>query len=441
MNIKNISVVVLLATAGALTGASETVDPLSAPTGKTDWIDPVEAVAVNSHYVLYPSPTRGEDLMASCMVYLPDCYDQDGDRRFPVIYYLHGGTGNQREGRWLVRRVHEATGKGEMEPVIIVCPQALPIGWYINANQSDPKVLSGPLEDLILKDLIPYIDSRYRTIPTAGGRGVEGFSMGGRGALAFAFGHPDVFGAVSSVAGAVVDWNEEPLLRALECTFGDADDPFSRRYFDSWHPVGAACRNSRSVISSGMDVRMYVGDQDRLYDENGVSITGRFHECLDRLSIPHSYTIVPGAGHDPEEIFNDSVNRYDTSFWDNAFAPALRVMEAPAGIREFLSSVFPGAEICDVNVIPDERGDHYDAILSDGSRVRFNEHLNWIKAETHPALFPDALLHEGIRGWMNENPGVAPVVSVEKVPRVGYDVRLYDGSSFLFDTAGRPIRE
>lgn len=68
-------------------------DSLALPTAKTDWIDPITATPVNSHYALYPTNQRGEGTQGSFMIYLPDGYGQ-GTARYPVIYYLHGGTGN-----------------------------------------------------------------------------------------------------------------------------------------------------------------------------------------------------------------------------------------------------------------------------------------------------------------------------------------------------------
>lgn len=294
-------------------------DSLALPTGKTDWIDPVTATPAHTHYLLYPTPQRGESTEGSCMVYLPEEYADKAEKRYPVIYYLHGGSGNQREGRWLIRKIDAAIRAGKMRPVIIVCPQALPIGWYINANTADPKVTSGPIEDVLIRDLIPYIDSRFRTIASRTGRGIEGFSMGGRGALMLAFKHPDLFGAASSVAGALVNWDEEPLQRALECTFGDVENPQSRVYFDAWHPQVFACQNARRILQEGMSVRLFVGDKDRLYEENGHHITERFHELLNALQIPHTLRVVPGANHNPEEVFAEGINDYDTSFWDAAF--------------------------------------------------------------------------------------------------------------------------
>ena len=235
-----------------------------------------------------------------------------------------GGPGNQREATWMVRRIHTAISRGEMEPVIIVAPQAMPIGWYVNGNMADPKVQTGPIEDVLIRDLIPYVDSHYRTVASAKGRALEGFSMGGCGALRLAFKYPELFGAVSSVAGAVVRWEEEHMTRALECTFGDVSKPESKAYFDSLHPSVFAAKNAASIIDSGMKVRLFVGTNDKLYDDAGIPITTRFHNELETLGIPHSYTIVPGAEHSPQQLFAPGKADYDVKFWDRAFSTQTR---------------------------------------------------------------------------------------------------------------------
>ena len=76
----------------------------------------------------------------------------------------------------MVRIIHSAISRGEMDSVIIVSPQATPIGWYVNGNMADAKVQTGPIEDVLIRDLIPYVDSHYRTVPTAEGHALEEFS-------------------------------------------------------------------------------------------------------------------------------------------------------------------------------------------------------------------------------------------------------------------------
>ena len=125
-------------------------------------------------------------------------------------------------------------------------------------------------------------------------------------------------------AGAVVRWEEEHMTRALECTFGDVSKPESKAYFDSLHPSVFAAKNTASIIDSGMKVRLFVGTNDKLYDDAGIPITTRFHNELETLGIPHSYTIVPGAEHSPQQLFAPGKADYDVKFWDRAFSTQTR---------------------------------------------------------------------------------------------------------------------
>jgi len=174
----------------------------------TAWVSPNKSVPSFATYQLYPTSERGKDTFGSFMIYLPEEY-KNTSTRYPVIYYLHGGNGNQGEGQWLMKELDKAIKAQKMPPVIIVSVQALPIGWYCNANVGAKGVISGPVENVLIKNLIPYIDANYRTIPKSSGRGLEGWSMGGFGAIRLAFKYPEMFGFASSVAGALIEFKDE----------------------------------------------------------------------------------------------------------------------------------------------------------------------------------------------------------------------------------------
>ena len=134
-----------------------------------------------------------------------------------------------------------------------------------------------------------------------------------------AFKYPDLFCAASSVAGAVVNWEEEHMTRALECTFGDVNNPASKAYFDSLHPSVFATRNASTIKKNNLKVRMFVGTADKLYNDNGTLIMTRFHQLLNDLKIPHNYEIVPDANHSPQQLFAPDKLKYDVNFWNEAF--------------------------------------------------------------------------------------------------------------------------
>jgi enterochelin esterase-like enzyme len=254
------------------------------------------------------------------MIYLPEEY-KNTSSRYPVIYYLHGGNGNQREGQWLINEMDKAIKAQKMPPVIIISVQALPIGWYCNANFGAKGVISGPVENVLIKNLVPYIDAHYRTIANSSGRGLEGWSMGGFGAIRLAFKFPELFGFTSSIAGALIDFQDEHNPQYLVNTFGPAtgiDSEKSIEYFEAIHPRVYARKNSE-MIKKNVKVRLVVGDQDWLYNNNGKLITKLFSDYLDSLGIKHDYTVLKNVGHMIPVEFANGTRDYPIQFWADAF--------------------------------------------------------------------------------------------------------------------------
>ena len=143
-----------------------------------------------------PSPTLGQPI--PCAVTLPDDYDRDPTRRFPVLLLLHGTDGTEND--WLdagglVDGSAGSVAEGGL-PFIIVTPGA-GNSWYVDNG-------SVAWETALVDDLLPAIDARFRTIPGRAGRAIAGLSMGGYGAVHLALRHPDQFAAVASLSGALL---------------------------------------------------------------------------------------------------------------------------------------------------------------------------------------------------------------------------------------------
>lgn len=300
--------------------AQITTDKIHDADPDTAWVSPNKSTPSFATYQLYPTPARGKDTYGSFMIYLPNGY-HNTTKHYPVIYYLHGGNGNQREGEWLMNEMHKAITPQKMPPVIIVSVQALPIGWYCNANVGATGVISGPVEDVLVKNLVPYIDSHYRTITKPTGRGLEGWSMGGFGATRLAFKYPELFGFASSLAGALIDFQDEHNPQYLVNTFGPVYGTNSEKsieYFNSVHPKNYAKKNT-ALIKKNVKVRLIVGDQDWLYNNEGKLITKLFSDYLDSLGINHDYVVIKDVGHMiPNEFANGTIE-YPVQFWVDAF--------------------------------------------------------------------------------------------------------------------------
>ena len=155
----------------------------------------------------------GDPATRRMMVYLPPSYDTSSSRQYPTVYLLHGFLGNYTFFAWSMNAFAQSMGMdlgldiraiadsliaaGATEEMIIVMPDGLSSyggGWY----ERSPVI--GNYRDYIARDLVAYIDGKYRTIPNRGSRGISGHSMGGYGALCLAMEYPEVFGAVAAMS-------------------------------------------------------------------------------------------------------------------------------------------------------------------------------------------------------------------------------------------------
>lgn len=130
-------------------------------------------------------------------VLLPDGY-RAGERRYPVLYLLHGAGGDQAS--WTEGGDAAAITAGE--PLIVVMPDGGRAGWYTNWRNGGA---GGPpaWESYHVGELIGLIDDRYRTVAARRGRAIAGLSMGGFGAFSYAARHPGTFTAAASYSGGV----------------------------------------------------------------------------------------------------------------------------------------------------------------------------------------------------------------------------------------------
>jgi hypothetical protein len=128
-------------------------------------------------------------------VYLPPDYDS-GNRRYPVIYFLpspFGGYSDCFDKAGARALFDTAIAQGRIDRFILVSADMnTPLGcsWYVNSSAT------GAWDDLMVMEIVPYIDANFRTIPNRDSRGITGEFMGGYGAIRYGMVHPDVFGSV-----------------------------------------------------------------------------------------------------------------------------------------------------------------------------------------------------------------------------------------------------
>lgn len=197
------------------------------------------------------------------IVYLPAGYESS-TTRYPVIYLLHG-RGDTMEA-WLTVRgaLDDLIAKGEIAPVIAVMPD-MPsndrAGYYVDSQYTGPLYRSEAVETAFMSDLLPHIDSTFRTLANRKSRLVGGYSMGGYGALRYAMAYPDQFGGALVLSPAVYI----PLPPIDSSTrefgaFGLGDSLFDETVYERLnYPV-----LSVSLAETGLPLSMFiaVGDDE-----------------------------------------------------------------------------------------------------------------------------------------------------------------------------------
>jgi S-formylglutathione hydrolase FrmB len=214
-------------------------------------------------------------------VILPEDYDDPAaqERRYPVVYLLHGIGGHEDE--WLdgSKLADYAAGRG----VIVLCADAAQ-RCYVDSVNGDSLC-----ETMGARDLVAFADRTFRTIPQREARGLMGLSMGGYGALYLSLRHPSTFAAAVSLSGAFVIGLVRLGERNPNRAHVDRLFPASlsgREQYDLFAQVRIAPREVRE----GLRWKVLCGAEDRLIDINRA-----FHHYLLAMGVAHEYDEYPGA--------------------------------------------------------------------------------------------------------------------------------------------------
>ena len=142
------------------------------------------------------------------LVYLPPCYDEKTDERYPVLYLLHGQT--YTDDQWIrlgaVRVLDQLILSGESQPFIMVFPDDR--YWNLEAGSG--------FGDRFINDIIPYIDSKYRTVPDRDHRAIGGLSRGAGWSLRLGLTNWRLFGIIGLHSLAVLQKDASKVNRWIE---------------------------------------------------------------------------------------------------------------------------------------------------------------------------------------------------------------------------------
>jgi len=225
-------------------------------------------------------------------VILPPGYNEDTNRRYPVLYYFHGlGDSEQmfvRSGGFNL--IEELWDRHELDNFIIVTPAGY-ASFFMNSHDGQFRY-----EDFFLQEFMPAIEKRYRIAARRESRGIGGISMGGYGALRMAFLHPQLFASVSAHSAALmerlpaVSVGDSPTAGRLQMLGNVFGSPPDRLFWDRNNPLTLA----RTADLAGMKIYFDCGAQDDYGFEAGAQA---LHNVLADRRIAHEFHIYPGR-HD-----------------------------------------------------------------------------------------------------------------------------------------------
>ena len=203
------------------------------------------------------------------VVIKPDSY-QVKNKRFPVVYLLHGYDGWY--SNWIIR-APELKDYADTRQIIIVCPDGATSSWYFDS----PVDATYRYETHIAKEVVVFIDKNFRTIADNKHRAITGLSMGGHGALFLALRHPHIFGAAGSMSG-VVDLKQTHNRFDISKRIGD-----TITHAKDWYDL-AVINLIEKYTKTKQKIIFDCGNKDIFIEGNR-----RLHQKMLQLKIPHEY--------------------------------------------------------------------------------------------------------------------------------------------------------
>ncbi|MEV7186561.1 alpha/beta hydrolase-fold protein [Kitasatospora sp. NPDC093102] len=245
-------------------------------------------------------------------ILLPADYAAHPDKRYPVLYFLHGASDNPGDPALAYPALTAA------QSMITVIPDGGLRGWYTDWLDQNTAAGAQNWETFHLTQVLPFVDANLRTRTDRAHRAVGGLSMGGFGALHYAQDRPDLFGQVLTMSGANDLSTDEMIIRgAVVATLTNAGTVLcgpsdghpcglnfgptvsSDAIFGSPYPVfnadwrwNAADPASRLGLLAGTGIAVYTGNgngnpADMEFWAEGTA--KRVKDRLDALGLPYRY--------------------------------------------------------------------------------------------------------------------------------------------------------
>lgn len=291
----------------------------------------VTAERIKIHGTALEGNLEGDAVDRDVIVFLPPSYQTDKNRRYPVVYALHGySVGAEQWSREIhvPQTIEGAFGLGANEMIVVV-PDSKTLH---NGSMYSSSATTGDYERYIAHDVVAYMDSHYRTIPARRSRGLVGHSMGGYGATRIGMKHADVFGSLyimspcclsAGTARPLTPENAKALAevktaadaarlpgtlrlllaRAAAWSPNPKNPPLyvDLPYKDTVLQEDVLARWAANAPLSFVDqyignLRQYNGIAIDVGDQDGLRVdAAKLHDVLDRYGLPHTFEVYSGT--------------------------------------------------------------------------------------------------------------------------------------------------
>ncbi len=219
------------------------------------------------------------------LVYVPESYEQS-ELHFPVIYLLHGFGAS--EPTWVTDLGLQAKADEIGLNALIVLPDG------------DRSAFLNSYESYFLEEIVPLVDSSFRTVSSPEGRALIGESAGGFAAMHLGLRNPELFGSLASHSG----WVSILFDPVAETQLQEVNQ---RPGFEEWELLLGLDIAGWKAVDPYTLVEKYLPGELNLYFDSGMSDEFGFHEVaqqfkaqLDRLDHNYEYHAVPGGRHDDQ---------------------------------------------------------------------------------------------------------------------------------------------
>lgn len=176
-----------------------------------------------------------EQRMRQCYVYTPAEYEQNASKRYPVMYLQHGmaenETGWHQQGR-MATILDNNIADGKSVPMIVVMDNGNCDYGFGAKPGEDRNHFGESFYEVILQDIIPFIDQTFRTKTDRENRAMAGLSWGGWQSFNIAMNHTDKFAWLGSFSGAIFMLAGQDAKVAYNGVWADAD-----KFNKSFHPI------------------------------------------------------------------------------------------------------------------------------------------------------------------------------------------------------------